>query len=149
MNSIVSTTNSISTLGTSFNTASTQFVNLTLIQVKLILNTGTSGLINNVLMHNPVADFGKCSALAESGVFTLEAICNTTVNSFSGLWFTFMLLGVFLLFTFIFGMKAKKRVEFLERRNSSVKNKNGDKKKGFDAPATGEDSVRKTAELSE
>lgn len=129
-----------------FGNATSAFIDFCSNGILGALNNGTNSLVNNLLLTNPVQNFGSCLALAEHTVVVVEGLCSNLLNSFSGLWFAFVILGVFLIFGFIFGMKSKKRVEYLERRNSTVRVKGKKGSSAYDAESA---KAQQTKELED
>jgi hypothetical protein len=107
------------------NTAVTSFFNAVIDDVKGIIRNGTSSLLNAVLVTNPVEGFAECKPLAEDTTYMLDSICIGTMNSAAGLWVSFGVVALVSIIGCIFGMRAKKRVDFMRKR--SLMSKVGDK----------------------
>jgi hypothetical protein len=105
-----------------FETATTQFSNWTLTNLKDTFSRGIDGLLDSLFVSNPVQGFGACAMLANDIKFVDTAMCTLFNQTIAGLWFCYFLIGLFLFIGFISAMKTKKRIEYLERRAVSVKN---------------------------
>lgn len=112
--------------------ATDTFINLVVAQANSLVSTTVTLIINAVLVNNPSSAFGQCEHIADSIDYTKDVVCTGLVNALSGVWFCAMLTAIFMVPTWIMGVRTKKRIEYLE-----LKNKVGyidGKKKGFDQP---------------
>jgi hypothetical protein len=84
------------------------------------IKDGITNMLTTVLVLNPSEDFGKCKALSQDiGVLT-EGICVGFLTDLSGLWYSYLFLGVFAIFALIVAIYSKKRVEYLQTKNRKV-----------------------------
>lgn len=84
------------------------------------IKDGITNMLTTVLVQNPSEDFGKCEALSQDiGVLT-EGICVGFLTDLSGLWYSYLFLGVFAIFALIVAIYSKKRVEYLQTKNRKV-----------------------------
>lgn len=97
-----------------FKNTTNLFLDLVIDFAKELITDSIDTVINKVLLDNPAENFGKCKNVAENIEFMINGVCIGVLDSFAGLWYSSLLLGIFLIFGCVGTMKAKKRVEFLQ-----------------------------------
>ena len=89
--------------------------------IKVAVRYLIEGLLDKMLLNNPVEKFAHCQAVAEDVQYVLDGFCNNFINVLSGFWYDSMFLGIFLIFSFIATMMTKKRAEWLEESGETMK----------------------------
>jgi len=71
-----------------------------------------------------------CKPLVESVEFTVNGLCVGLLPTLSGLWYSYLLVAIFMIFGFIFAVIAKKRVYYLnlQQDKNKIKDEEGQHK---------------------
>jgi hypothetical protein len=116
----------------SLDNAKNSFVEKAVDRLRTILPEIVILLIDNVLVTNPVQEFGRCKSLAVGLTYVKDVICKSSLQVVSGIWFLCLFLGIFLIFAVILNIRLKKRVEFMyqSRQGKKYRDDDDDEEKG-------------------
>jgi hypothetical protein len=86
-----------------------------------VVSNGVKSLISDIFTKNPAPGFGKCAALGEDISVASDGICIGFLDSLAGLWYSYLMLGIFLVFPFIGSVLVKKRIAWSQQSTKKVK----------------------------